>query len=58
MLNVGPSGPPFAPYEGQKAWKLGRSRNEGIPEGTTNASNFVNSLRATAERAKNSKAPK
>ena len=33
MLNVGPSGLPFAPYEGQKASKLGRSRNEGIPEG-------------------------
>ena len=32
MLNVGPSGLPFAPYEGQKASKLGRSRNEGIPE--------------------------
>jgi hypothetical protein len=32
MLNLGPSGPQFAPYEGQKASKLGRSRNEGIPE--------------------------
>ena len=32
MLSAGPSGPPFAPYERQKASKLGRSRNEGIPE--------------------------
>jgi hypothetical protein len=28
----GSSGPPFAPYERQKASKLGRSRIEGIPE--------------------------
>ena len=34
MLNAGSSGPPFAPYERQKASKLGRSRIEGIPEGT------------------------
>ena len=34
MLNLGPSGPPFAPYEGQEASKLDRSRNEGIPEPT------------------------
>src|SRR5271170_4838773 len=27
-----PSGPPFAPYEGQRASQSGRSRNEGIPE--------------------------
>ena len=33
MLNVGPLGPPFVPYEGRKASKSGRSRNEGIPEG-------------------------
>ncbi len=32
MLNVGPLGPPFVPYEGRKASKSGRSRNEGIPE--------------------------
>ena len=25
-------GCPFAPYEGQRASKLGRSQNEGIPE--------------------------
>src|SRR5271168_5494329 len=29
-----PSGPPFAPYEGQRASQSGRSRNEGIPEDT------------------------
>jgi|SRR5271165_4741725 len=29
----GTLGPPFALYEGQKASKRGRSRNEGIPEG-------------------------
>ena len=32
MLNVRPYDPPFAPYEGQRASKSGRSRNEGIPE--------------------------
>src|SRR5271165_6143375 len=30
----GTLGPPFALYEGQKASKRGRSRNEGIPEGS------------------------
>src|SRR5271168_1838082 len=29
---VGFKGPLFAPYEGQRASKSGRSRNEGIPE--------------------------
>src|SRR5580693_3998494 len=33
MLNAGPWSCPFAPHEGQKAWKSGRSQNEGIPEG-------------------------
>ena len=32
MLNAGPSGPPFAPYERPRASKLGRCRIEGIPE--------------------------
>src|SRR6202453_2974847 len=32
MLNAGPWSCPFAPHEGQKAWKSGRSQNEGIPE--------------------------
>jgi hypothetical protein len=32
MLNAGPWSCPFAPNEGQKAWKSGRSQNEGIPE--------------------------
>src|ERR1700677_809237 len=32
MLNAGPWSCPFAPHEGQKAWKSARSQNEGIPE--------------------------
>ena len=35
MLNAGPSGPPFAPYEHQKASKLGRSRIEGFLSSST-----------------------
>ena len=35
MLNAGPSGPPFAPYERPRASKLGRCRIEGIPEVTS-----------------------
>jgi hypothetical protein len=38
-----PSGPPFAPYEGQRASQSGRSRNEGIPEATGSHWNMRNS---------------
>ena len=41
MLNVGPLGPPFVPYEGRKASKSGRSRNEGIPEGASPVTNVI-----------------
>src|SRR5271154_2140647 len=37
-----PSGPPFAPYEGQRASQSGRSRNEGIPESSDTSCSIFN----------------
>ena len=47
-LNVGPWDPPFAPQEGQKALKSGRSQNEGIPEFGDSDSTALRKFRVVA----------